>query len=87
MAEYARVTPTSQVLIDTGTWITAPTGGVLTELTSRPHQWALQHTGGDMSHPSGLRPDGARFAGSADAFDDWVAVASAWCEQLTAPRG
>lgn len=75
MGEYARITPTGAVLIDAAAWITARTGGILTDLTERLHGWARHH------HDEAANP-----ATTADRRDargpgaGWPGLARAWCE-------
>jgi hypothetical protein len=75
MGDYARITSTGGVLIDTAAWIAARTGDVRTDLTGQLHGWARHH------------PDqAANPAATADRRDarrpgaGWPGLALAWCE-------
>jgi hypothetical protein len=67
MGEYARITPSGGVLIDTAAWITARAGGLRTDLTDQLHRWARHHRP-ETADPAAGSPTG------------WPALASTWCE-------
>jgi hypothetical protein len=75
MGDYARITPTGDVLIDTAAWIAARTGGVLTDLTDQLHGWARHHR--DEAANPATATDRRHAAGPGAG---WPGLALAWCE-------
>lgn len=75
MSDYARITPTGGVLIDTFAWIAARTGGILTDLTDRLHGWARHHR--DQTANPGVASDWLDAGGPGRG---WPGLANAWCE-------
>ncbi len=73
MGDYARITPTGAVLIDTTAWIAARTGGVRADLSERLHSWASHHRDQTATATADRRQTRRPGAG-------WAGLALAWCE-------
>jgi hypothetical protein len=82
MGDYARITPTGGVLIDTRAWLAARTGGVQADLTDQLHTWARHHLH-EVSTSTG-RPHVAEVADLASSTatprTGWPVLARTWCE-------